>query len=404
MKISIFTPTHNAVYLPETYRSIADQDFDEWVIVRNGKALLQDFDFLKSDPRVRIIDFKEDGIVGLLKNTACHECSGDILVELDHDDLLAPNCISEIRSAFKDDDIGFVYSNAAYFKNDWTPPQRFNSACGWAWREFEYQGKKLDELLAFPPTPASVSRVWFAPDHVRAWRKSVYLQVGGHDKTLPVLDDSDLIIRTYMVTKFKHINKCLYLYRNHEGNTCYSQTWNQQIQLGTVDLYRKHIHKLCERWCDLNELSRVNLGGEVPGYTNYIKDLDKKWWFLKDNSIGLIRASDILQRIPDKLHVMKEAHRVLVPGGYLLIDVPSALGEGAYQDPRHVSFWVRNSFLYYTNSNQASYIGNTTMRFQEMLVENYYPSQYHKDLNILYVRAELIKIDNNQRLPGAISI
>jgi len=44
------------------------------------------------------------------------------------------------------------------------------------------------------------------------------------------------------------------------------------------------------------------------------------------------------------------------------------------------------------------------MRFQEMLVENYYPSQYHKDLNILYVRAELIKIDNNQRLPGAISI
>jgi hypothetical protein len=51
------------------------------------------------------------------------------------------------------------------------------------------------------------------------------------------------------------------------------------------------------------------------------------------------------------IHVMNEAHRVLVPGGMLDIEVPTTEGRGAWQDPTHVTFWNRNSFLYYTEGD-----------------------------------------------------
>jgi glycosyltransferase involved in cell wall biosynthesis len=80
MKVSLFTPTHDNKHLRDTYNSIKDQDFYEWVIVRNGKALSQSFDFIGDDTRVKLLDFTKDGNIGLLKNTACNQCSGDILV------------------------------------------------------------------------------------------------------------------------------------------------------------------------------------------------------------------------------------------------------------------------------------------------------------------------------------
>jgi hypothetical protein len=51
------------------------------------------------------------------------------------------------------------------------------------------------------------------------------------------------------------------------------------------------------------------------------------------------------------IHVMNEAHRVLVPGGLIDIEVPTTEGRGAWQDPTHVTFWNRNSFLYYTEGD-----------------------------------------------------
>jgi hypothetical protein len=38
---------------------------------------------------------------------------------------------------------------------------------------------------------------------------------------------------------------------------------------------------------------------------------------------------------------------VLKPGGTAEITVPTTDGPGAFQDPTHVSFWNRRSFLYY---------------------------------------------------------
>lgn len=79
-------------------------------------------------------------------------------------------------------------------------------------------------------------------------------------------------------------------------------------------------------------------------------DLRQRWpW--ADSSIDSIRAHDIIEHLPDKIHTMNEAHRVLKHGGRLEIVVPTTDGRAAFQDPTHVSFWNRHSFWYFEAGN-----------------------------------------------------
>jgi hypothetical protein len=108
---------------------------------------------------------------------------------------------------------------------------------------------------------------------------------------------------------------------------------------------------------------RLNLGcgdASVPGFVNVDRfltsnvdqqaDLASPWpW--ADSSVAAIRAWDIIEHLPDKILTMNEMWRVLRPGGTAEIAVPTTDGPGAFQDPTHVSFWHRRSFLYYEAGN-----------------------------------------------------
>ena len=102
---------------------------------------------------------------------------------------------------------------------------------------------------------------------------------------------------------------------------------------------------------------KLNLGcsDDVrPGWINVdryppadqIVDLEQLWpW--SDSSIDEILAQDIIEHLYDKIHTMNELWRVLKPGGKVEIQVPTTDGTGAFQDPTHISYWNRRSFLYY---------------------------------------------------------
>jgi SAM-dependent methyltransferase len=266
--------------------------------------------------------------------------------------------------------------------------------------------------VAFDHTPASVSKIWYAPNHVRAWRADVYKQIDGHNPKLEILDDGELVMRTYLVTKFKHIDKCLYLYRI---STSGSNTWlkrNKEIQDGVYPLYDKFIYKLVTRWAETNNLLKIDLGGrfscpagyksvDLNGEPDYKFDLNKQW-LLKDNSVGVLRAHDVIEHLKNPIHFMKEAYRVLTEGGYLMIMVPSTDGRGAFQDPTHVSFWNENSFWYYTRKEQSKYI-DTPVRFQAVRLVTGYPSDWHKQNKIPYVYAQLQAL-KGQRVCGGVDI
>jgi glycosyltransferase involved in cell wall biosynthesis len=408
MKVSIFTATHNPIYLLDVYESIRKQKFDEWVIVYNHGAQSP---FTFSDPRIieLTVDAPANG-VGFYKRTAADRCTGDILIELDHDDLLMPDAVDTIRSAFESmPEVGFVYSNALYTDLEWGKRPRFNSMHGWVYREVEHNSHILEEPLSFPPTPSNVARIWYAPDHVRAFRKIVYEKAGGYDPELFILDDQDLMCRLYLHTKFFHINRPLYIYRVHDDNTWLEH--NKAIQDGVMPMYHKYIEQMMLKWSKDQGLLALDLGGRINTDKRYQSvdicnadintDLNTTWPF-KDESVGLIRAYDIFEHLKIPLLTMRELYRVLAPGGYALIQVPSTDGRGAFQDPTHVSFWNENSFLYYTHKQWARYV-EPQVRFQVLYMET-----TPKDNNgVCWVQVHLLKLKgtrDEQRVPGIINI
>jgi SAM-dependent methyltransferase len=408
MKVSVLTPTHDPKYLGELYESIKEQGFYEWIILAQGSIEIPDF----KDKRVKVFRFPLMGeyYVGGLKRHIFSLAKGDILLELDHDDLLTSDAIEEVKKAFEDKEVGFVYSNFANFQGNFERTERWDASFGWKYRPFHYNGHVLDEVLSFELTPASVSRIWYAPNHLRAWRKDVYEKIGGHSERMRVLDDQDLMCRTYLATKMKHIDKCLYLYRITGENTYLK--FNDEIQNNVMRIYGQYIYDLAAKWSKDNSLLALDLGGRFGGIQGYqsvdlknaeiTTDLNGKWPF-KDNSVGVIRAQDILEHLPDKLHVIKEIYRVLAPGGYLLSSTPSTDGRGAFQDPTHCAFYNENSFWYYTRKEIAAYI-DTPVRFQEMLLSTHYPSEWHEQNDISYVTAHLVSLKDGHRPPGIINI
>lgn len=412
MTFSVFTPFHrqDTAFLIEAFHSLKAQTYKdwEWVILLNGEGLKADTSFLLSDKRINIAGTSVMGNIGALKQQACLFCSGDILVELDSDDLLTENCLKEIFNAFKDKDIQMVYSNSCGFENKtWRPVEIFSEEYGWRSREFIYKKHALVEMIAWKPSAHMMRRVEWAPNHVRAWRKSSYLEIGGHDSTIITGDDHDLCCRYYIkygAKGIKHIDKCLYLYRVHGENSCYVD--NDKVQQQVEKNYCKYSRDLAERWARDNKFSLIDLGGRFDCPQGYISvdlsdadiicDLNGKWNF-KDNSVGAIRASHVLEHLENPIHVMNEAYRVLAPGGFFFIDVPSTDGRGAFQDPTHKSpYWNSNSFFYYTRESHAKYIRGKHMnpeyigKFQVSRIINWFPNDFMKEHNILCVQADLI--------------
>lgn len=72
---------------------------------------------------------------------------------------------------------------------------------------------------------------------------------------------------------------------------------------------------------------------------------------LADGSVEAAACSHLLEHIPagaERIGAFNEVWRVLRPGALWEIAVPLFGGWGAVADPTHVSFWVRESFDYFT--------------------------------------------------------
>jgi O-antigen biosynthesis protein len=407
--ISIFTPTHrDGTFLIETWESLKEQTMPEWqwVLVPNGNGVVPDV--IKEDPRVKIVPFNGSQMVdgrcsiGELKRFACENCDGDIFVELDDDDLLTINALEKIAAAFANKKVQMVYSNTTEFWDKTWKPRIYSSYWGWKTRPFFYKDHPLIELLQWEPCPQAFRHIFWTPNHVRAYRASAYWKLGGHNSELAVVDDHDLNLRFYIAygdKGLKHIDETLYLYRVHQGSTCIQH--GKDIAGIDMSCYNKYIVQMAERWCIDNTYPKVDLGGSFNSPAGYLtvdlregatiqSDLNNKWPF-EDSMLGIVRASHIFEHLKDPIHTMNELYRVLVPGGFAFIEVPSTDGRGAFQDPTHVSFWNQNSFLYYTTKNQAQYIQpQSKSRFQISMIDTLYPNKWFEDNKIPCVRAHLI--------------
>jgi glycosyltransferase involved in cell wall biosynthesis len=415
---TVFTPSHDPRYLDDCVTSLLRQTRADWewvVLLNDGVQWRPE----RADDRIRIEQTAERLGVGAAKAAACGYARGDVLVELDHDDMLLPEALERAAAAFDArPEASLVYSHAAQIRADGSPDDaRYRDGIGWEYRETVVDGRRMSHAVTFEPTPHNVGYIWFAPNHLRAFRRSAYEAVGGYDPTKDVLDDQDLLSRLYQWGPFVRIDECLYLQRMHQRNTQRDVELNARIQVETIGLYDLYFESLALSWARREGLDCLDLGAahnRPPGYRGVDQhpgpDVDIVATLpdrlpLADGSAGVIRAVDFLEHVADKVATIRELHRVLAPGGVLISRTPSTDGRGAYQDPTHVAFYNENSFWYYTDAEYARFVPELGVRFQASRLATVFPSEWHREHDIPYVYANLIKLgDGLPRNGGAIAI
>jgi glycosyltransferase involved in cell wall biosynthesis len=417
---TVFTPLHAAgnAFILEAYNSLRAQTFLswEWVIVQNNGGFVP-YE-IQNDPRVIAVRAGDDleGI-GALKKYACSFGSGSYLVELDADDLLVPQALESIVKNATGG-VEFLFSDFAEFQGDRQPVEPFDAVFGWH-HHHSYLDSYLGLNVMHAPEAAAqnLRRIEWSPNHIRVWQRDFYNEIGGHNPIFRVGDDHNLLVRTYLAgARMVRIPECLYLYRVHEKNTV--KTKNTDIQMATNRVYNASVWALAEEWCRREKLAKIDLCGGIdspPDYTSVdllpaftenhvVCDLNGPWKPFASNSVGLIRAQDALEHLRDPIHTMNEAYRVLAPGGFLMIQVPSTNGKGAFCDPTHVSFWNDLSFRYYTHRNFARYIPAFKGRFAVSRVQEWYPTIWHTENNVPYIEAHLIALKDGYHHYGEVNI
>jgi glycosyltransferase involved in cell wall biosynthesis len=230
--ISFFTPIYNTGdKLWNTYRSVRDQTYSnwEWVLVNDstdgGRTLKIAEEIASVDPRVKVYDFREKsgGCIGESKYRCCVLAKGYILAELDHDDLLVKTCAEDLHKAAQaHPDCGMFYGDTAEVNEQWENHKyEPGFALGYGnYREEEYEGRMLSPANQQNINPKTIRHIVGVPNHVRAWRRSTYFEIGGHNRSLTIADDFELVIRSFLYSKICKIPKLSYiqfLYNNSGG-------------------------------------------------------------------------------------------------------------------------------------------------------------------------------------------
>ena len=194
--------------LSAAIESVQRQCYDNWqlCICDDGSedprldALLAEL--TKNEPRIRVISLPENSGISAASNGAARLATGDFLLFLDQDDLLAEECLAEFALAFAaNSSLDLAYSDhdkidqrgrrhAPQFKPGWSPALLLSHMyCG----------------------------------HALALRRSLFEAIGGMRSAFDGSQDYDLALRaTEQARQVLHIPKVLYHWRATPGSTAVS--------------------------------------------------------------------------------------------------------------------------------------------------------------------------------------
>jgi len=238
--VSVFTgayKTGDRIHKP--LNSLIGQTYGdwEWVIVDDSDDDGETWEMLcglaEKDCRIRVYRaHRPSGVIGNVKRTACDLARGEYLVELDHDDMLTSKALDLIvRGYDMNPEVGFIYSDCTECQEGgapWLYGEGWGMGYG-SYREEEHGGVKYKVINTPHINAKTIRHIVAAPNHVRSWRSSVYHAIGGHNDLLHVVDDYELLVRTFLNTRMGYIPKMLYVqYRNQTGNT--HQLMEREIQ------------------------------------------------------------------------------------------------------------------------------------------------------------------------------
>nr|WP_241248188.1 glycosyltransferase family A protein [Nocardioides sp. KC13] len=103
--------------MDECLRSVRAQTHRdrEWIVQLNGSAERAPD---TPDPRIKVARSESAGLVGAAKKAACALAEVEILLELDHDDVLDTRCLALVQR--EDLHLESAFSKEKYVDSDWS--------------------------------------------------------------------------------------------------------------------------------------------------------------------------------------------------------------------------------------------------------------------------------------------
>ena len=237
---SIFTTCFKSYdYIKTAYESIKKQSLIDWEwVIMDDTPEDSHFDFLKSvlsaDNRVRLYNRdKNSGNIGNVKNEVISLCRGKYVLEMDHDDEILENCLTDAYNIFqKDENIGFVYGDTIHLYRNGTNFKYSDFICkGYGGYYMEkIAGKWVYVYITPNINNITLSHLVCLPNHPRIWKRSVLMECENYSEFLPICDDYEILLRT-CCSKYKVVknNKAQYIqYMNDDGNN-FSNIRNSEI-------------------------------------------------------------------------------------------------------------------------------------------------------------------------------
>jgi len=257
--VTVFTPAYKSGgKIQRAFHSLREQTYAnwEWVIVDDsdddGKTFKMLGALARQDHRIEVFKpWEHSGIIGRVKNWACSLARGDILVELDHDDELTDYALDCVVRGFEQfPEAGFLYTdNAEIYEDGTSSTYRDGWAFGYgSYTDVEYRGRRYKSGSAVNINSKTIRHIASTPNHIRAWRKSFYESIGGHNRELHVADDFEIMVRTFLKTRMVRVPRLCYL--QHIGNTAQRER-NKEILRHVRSIRAYYDRMIHERFLEL---------------------------------------------------------------------------------------------------------------------------------------------------------
>ncbi|MFC0203438.1 glycosyltransferase [Novosphingobium soli] len=243
----------------------------------------------EGDDRIKVTALAANGGISAATNAAAALASGEVLLFMDQDDCLAPDCLAEFALAFAaDPQLDMVYSDsdkideqgrhfAPWFKPGWSPV-----------------------LL--------LSHMYLG--HAVALRRSLFDRLGGFRSAFDGSQDFDLALRAgELAERVGHIPRVLYHWRALPGSTAVSAAQKP----GSIEAGRNAVREALERrgvaaavvrpaWAEKAGIGLFEPRFNAPGKVSVIV------YGLENGSTDLAWLEGVLGKVP-------ESAEVLVAGG-----------------------------------------------------------------------------------------
>lgn len=275
---SIFTCTFNTPLkiFQRLYKSLRNQTYNNWnwfILDDSTDDRISEYVKNLEDPRIKMVrNITDHGVIGFNKHLIASMCDGDYLVEVDHDDELTTNCLELLNKAFAVyPDTDFVYSYAMELYGD--SPVNYGDSFAYGLGEYGnfLVGGKFYKHIALTPNvnALSVRGIYALPNHVRCWKSGFYHKIGGHNKELSVMDDMDLLVRTFLHGKMTLVPTVLYIQHEGEENTTDRDRSKQNTAQGRRFAEIQRMNTILQLKYNIDIHNRVlELGGEDPFWTS----------------------------------------------------------------------------------------------------------------------------------------